>query len=146
MAWRIPGLRLLLSDGRPGTFCSWQQVDCVTLPVHYQTINIVGVRCLSYQLASGLTKHYVFDSISDIFSSPIFPALLSHNGPKWGLFLRWEKGTMVGRWRGATHFRLESALIIVFWLCWTVVWQSFKFWGPKPLILHNSVVSDRLAW
>lgn len=71
-----------LSDGSPGTICCWQQVDRLTLQVRYRTITGVWLRCLSGQLASGLTKHNVFNSISNIFSCPLFPALLSHNGPK----------------------------------------------------------------
>lgn len=102
---------------------------------HYQRLGPVLILPACFRLD-------VFDSISDFFSHPLFPALLSHNGSKWVLFFELRKryqGRKVKRHQAC----LESALIIV-WL--NVVWQSFKFQGPNSLILHNSVVSDRLAW
>lgn len=65
------------------------QADITLLPVFL-------VRCLSYQLASGLTKHCVFDSISDIFShsiSQVFSLTIVLNEPCFWA----EKGTMEGK-------------------------------------------------
>lgn len=101
MLWRILGLWLSVSDGKPGTICSWQPVDRVTHPVRYQTIIGVWVRHLSCQPSSGLTRLYIFDSISDIFSHPFSQRVL--NEP---CVLSWEKGIMEGKWRGTTQAAL----------------------------------------
>lgn len=112
-----------------------------------QIIIGVWVRCLPRQVASGL-RCYKFDSISDIFPRPLFPALLPHNGLKWTLPVAWAEEKVP--WKGskeASHRIAFTALWAYFFrLCQNVVWKSFKFQSPNPLILPNSIVADRGAW